>query len=324
MARLLIVKTSSLGDVVHNLPVVTDILAHFPDMEISWAVEQAFADIPSLHPGVKHIIPVALRRWRRSLSSAATRAEIQDCKQQLQAAPFDFILDTQGLLKSALVASWAQGPRYGYNWTSAREPLAALTYQRRYAVPRSQHAVQRNRQLAALALNYPVPTTPPEYGIRARKLALPGVPQKYVVGLHGTSRASKLWPMDYWIGLSDEMGKHGCCLLLPWGNQEELARAEQIAAESAATQVLPPLRISQLASLLIGAKAAVGVDTGLMHLAAALDVPTLAIYTDTDPARTGVLGYEIERTINIGGKNDTPACEPATNLLLQLMQRFPR
>lgn len=323
MPRLLIVKTSSLGDVVHNLPVVTDIRKRFPGMVIDWVVEEGFTDIPALHPGVSEVIPVAMRRWRRNLASSRTWRQISACRARLKRQQYDWVLDTQGLLKSALLASWATGPRHGQDGASAREPLASLFYRHRHAVARGQHAVTRNRQLAALALGYAQPETPPDYGIHASLDRLPpGLPRRYVVGLHGTSRDSKLWPTEHWIALGQALAADGLALLLPWGDGGELVRARMIAASVPQALVLPRLPLAELAAVLANAAAAVGVDTGLIHLAAALDVPAVAVYTDTDPALTGVFGADPGRFRNLGGIAETPSCDSVIGALNQVKSLF--
>ena len=310
MPRLLLVKTSSLGDVIHNLPIIADICAHFPEAQIDWVVEENFADIPRLHPAVTSVIPVAIRRWRRALLSASTWREIAACKRKLQAESYDLVLDTQGLLKSAVISRFAHGILHGQDGQSAREPIAACLYQQKHAIPRRQHAVVRNRELAALALGYPVPATPPDYGIQAQNIniALPfQLPTPYIVGLHGTSRDSKLWPIAHWVVLGKYLSEQGLSLLLPWGNSSEYQRAQTIAASVPQALVLPRLGLSELAAVLAGAKAAVGVDTGLVHFAVALKLPTVAIYTDTDPSLTGVHPGAGSSAINLGGKATIPS-----------------
>jgi heptosyltransferase-1 len=313
MPRLLIVKTSSLGDVIHNLPILADIRAHFPDMRFDWVVEEGFDDVPALHPAVDSVIPVAIRRWRKNLLSAATWREIATFRRRLQAQRYDIILDTQGLLKSAILAGLAQGSRHGQDSDSARESVAALLYQYRHAVPRGQHAVTRNRQLAALALDYPFPDTPPDYGIRAQQSDFAAsLHYPYVVGLHATSRDSKLWPTEHWVGLGQQLSEQGLTLLLPWGNEKERQRAQAIADRVPDSQVLPRCPLAELASVIAAAQCIVGVDTGLVHLAVALGVPTVAIYTDTDPALTGVYPGVAGHAINLGRAGIIP--EPASVL----------
>lgn len=319
MPRLLIVKTSSLGDVVHNLPVLADIRAHYPDMRFDWVVEESFAEIPALHPAVSAVIPVALRRWHKNPFSGITWREIAAFRQRLQQQRYDFVLDTQGLLKSALIARCADGIHHGQDRASAREPLAAMLYDIRHHVPRGQHAVLRNRQLAAFALGYPLPQSPPDYGIRAPQttssMALPG---SYMVGLHATSRDSKLWPEAHWIALGRQLAAEGIALLLPWGNDKEQQRAQTIAAQVPQAVVLPRLRLAQLAAILAGARAAVGVDTGLVHLAAALGIPTVAIYTDTAPLLTGVYPGG-SPAANLGGAGQNPDPEVVYNTLIDMV-----
>lgn len=313
MPRMLIVKTSSLGDVIHNLPIIADIRAHHPDMQFDWVVEQGFADIPSLHPAVSEVIPVAIRRWRRNLTQRATWDEIGALRRRLRERTYDYVLDTQGLLKSALITSQANGAKHGQDCASAREPLAALFYNHKHAVPRSQHAVTRNRMLAALALGYPVPATPPDYGIHTSP-PVSTLPSPYIIGLHATSRDSKLWPVQHWITVGQALSADGLHLLLPWGNDPEYRRAREIAAGVPLATVLPHMRLSWLGSVIGGAQAAIGVDTGLVHLAAALGIPTVAIYTDTDPKLTGVCAGTAPAA-NLGGIAQIPAPEAVLNAL---------
>ncbi|WP_319006040.1 lipopolysaccharide heptosyltransferase I [Methylobacillus gramineus] len=319
MPRLLMIKTTSLGDVIHNLPVITDIHAHFPDTIIDWVVEESFADIPRLHPSVQQVIPVAIRRWRKSLLKNSTWQEIRHLRHQLSEHQYDHIIDTQGLLKSAMIGRLASGSYHGQDSASAREPLAASLYHHTHRVARNQHAVTRNRELAALALGYPMPDNAPDYGIHAGQL--PGtltLPSQYIAGLHATSRDSKLWPESQWIVLGQQLQTQGIALVLPWGNASEHARAQRIAAALSNAIVLPRLGLTALAAVLGHAVAAIGVDTGLVHLAAALDKPTIAIYTDTDPLLTGVLAHDKHKVINLGGKGQNPDTESVLDALAQV------
>jgi heptosyltransferase I len=302
---MLIVKTTSLGDVIHNLPVIHDIHTHFSDMEIDWLVEESFADIPRMHPGIAEVKTVALRRWRKKLFSKATWNEIALLKKQLRAKAYDLVLDTQGLVKSALLARLADAPRHGYDRHSIREPLASCFYDVKHAVSRAQHAVPRNRELAAAALGYPNPTSHPDYGIQPEG-EVPELPSRYVIGLHGTSRDSKLWPVSHWIDLAHDLYQHQLALILPWGNVQEYDRANDIALMTPHTVVLPRLGLPALALITQGAQAAVGVDTGLMHLAVALKKTSIAIYTDTDPALTGLYPGDHTIAVNLGGKQQEP------------------
>jgi len=305
--RILIVKTSSLGDVIHNLPVVSDIKRHFPNAAVDWCVEENFTSIPRLHPGVGEIIPVALRRWRKALLQAKTWREINASLADLKAHSYDAVIDTQGLLKSALLARRARGPLSGYATDSAREPMAARFYDRHFTVSTAAHAVVRNRLLAAAALGY-VADGEPDYGITARLVDFDWLPAKpYVVFLTATSRDDKLWPETHWVALGQRLHALGYLSVLPGGSPVERERAARLAAGIPDAIAAPPLSIPQLAALLAGGRAAVGVDTGLTHLAVALKTPTVAIYTATDPSLTGVLGAGFYR--NLGGKAQIPAPE---------------
>jgi len=319
MLKLLIVKTSSLGDVVHNLPIINDILSHYPDTEIDWVVEAGFADIPKLHPAVKRVIPVAIRRWRKAIFTRNTWSEIKVAKQQLSQQRYDIVLDTQGLLKSALLTHWSQGKKHGYDKNSAREPLASYFYDTTHQVSRAEHAVARNRTLAALALGYAIPSGLPDYGITAAKQSQLALNTPYIVGLHGTSRDSKLWPTEYWIALGNKLAELKIELRLPWASEAELKRAERIASALSNATVLPKLTISQLASIIGQAKATIGVDTGLSHLATALGIPTIAIYTDTNPALTGVYAGAQAPAINLGNIGTIPSVEDVTIALKKIL-----
>lgn len=305
--RILLVKTSSLGDVIHNLPVASDLAAHFPGIGIDWVVEEGFIDTPRLHPAVQRVIPVALRRWRGRLLSRATWREMAAFLDVLKARDYDAVLDTQGLLKSALIASRARGEKLGHAADSAREPAAARFYDRTFSVPRNLHAVERNRRLAAAALGYPLDGLPLDYGIAARPLVAPWLPgSKYAVLLTATSRADKEWPEPHWQALGAVLIAMGLSCVLPGGSSAERSRAERIAARLGGRAVAtPPMTLAELAGLLGGAQIVVGVDTGLVHLAAALGRPTVALYRASDPALTGVLAGR--QAINLGGPGASPS-----------------
>lgn len=306
--RILLVKTSSLGDVLHNLPVVTDIMRHYPHAQIDWLVEEGFYALPKLHPAVQRVIPVAVRRWRKKLWQAATWREMIGLGQALRQQQYDFVIDTQGLIKSAWLARQAHGLRCGFDQHSAREALAAHSYQRTFAVAKGQHAVERNRQLVAQALGYEL-DTPTDYGIHPPVLPPPAwLPtEKYVVLLHATSRDDKLWEEARWVELATRLQQQGYVCVLPWGSTTEQARSQRLTAQIPHAVTPPKLDLPTLAALLGGAHAVVGVDTGLAHLAAALDRPTIGIYTSTDPVLTGLHGGA--RICNLGGIAQSPSVE---------------
>lgn len=303
--RILLVKTSSLGDVIHNLPVAADIAHHIPGAEIDWCVEESFADIPRLSPAVRRIVPVAVRRWRKSLLTGATWREIGALRRTLCEHDYDAILDTQGLLKSALIASQAHGRHLGYDADSAREPVAARFYDAHFRVDRALHAVIRNRLLAGAALGY-TPEAALDYGIAAPGFQADWLPAgPLAVLLTATSRDDKLWPESEWIIVARDLIRRGLTPVLPGGNVTERERAARIAQAVDGAVAAPALGIRELAGIIARSRLAIGVDTGLAHLATALKIPTLALYTATDPALTGVLGSGWFR--NLGGKNASPS-----------------
>jgi len=301
--RLLIVKTSSMGDVVHALPVVSDIRQRHPDAVIDWLVEAPFAAIPQLHPGVRRVLPMAWRKWRSQLFHAATWQAMRALRNELVAQRYELVLDLQGLLKSAMWARQADAPVAGYDRASIREPLAAWAYRRTAAVARDQHAVQRCRQLAAAHLGYAVPTQPPDFGIV--------VPQggwapraAYAVLIPNASRPEKLWPERHWVAVGRRLLECGWTPVVLWGRPEEQTLAERIAA-GCEGDVPPFLKVGEMAAVLAGARQVVGLDTGFTHLAAALGRPTLGIYCDHEPGLAGITGPG--PVASIGGKGQLPS-----------------
>ncbi len=303
--RILLVKTSSLGDVIHNLPVVSDLRRSLPEVTIDWCVEESFADIPRLHPEVSEVIPVALRRWRKKLHCPATWREIRNAQQSIRRAKYDAVLDTQGLIKSALIASQANGLHLGYAAEVAREPLAARFYDETFVIPPNAHAVERNRWLGAAAFNYPV-DLPLDYGIAVPTVDLPWLAgNRHAVLLTATSRDDKLWDESSWITTAQSLINRGLTPILPSGNALERQRAERIATAVPGAIVAPPLTLRELAGLIGKAALAIGVDTGLVHLATALRVPTIALYITTDPVLTGVYGTGFFRNLGAPGRQPT-------------------
>lgn len=313
--RILLVKTSSLGDVIHNLPVVSDLRRRFPDAIIDWCVEEGFADIPRLHPGVTDVIPVALRRWRRTLFDGATWREIGAFKRHLGSREYDAVLDTQGLIKSGLITFFAKGRCYGYAAEVAREPLASYFYDRTFVIPPNAHAVERNRWLSAAAFDYPV-DLPLDYGIQGPHRQFPWLPPgPHAVLLTATSRDDKLWDEERWIAVARDLVERGRTPVFPWGSDRERQRSERLAGQVAGSVVAPRLPLDDLAALIGHADLAVGVDTGLVHLATALDVPTIALYVSTDPALTGVYGRR--RFRNLGGPGRIPETDQVLAAITQ-------
>ncbi|MBF0135700.1 MAG: lipopolysaccharide heptosyltransferase I [Magnetococcales bacterium] len=289
--NLLLIKTSSLGDVLHMLPAVTDAKRACPDLRLSWVVEENLAEMVGWHPGVDHIIPVALRRWRRSPMQAWRRGELQQFLTRMRGEEFTHIVDAQGLLKSAILARLAQGRRFGPDRTWVRERYALPFYQTTVAAAGLDHVVARLRHLLAEVLAYPLPATPPDFGLDRHRLPVLARPEHpYVVFLHGTAWSSKAWPEACWIDLARHIRTQTHFhIWLPWGTLQERQRAERMAtATGHGVWVLPALRLGELAAHLLGAAAVVGLDSGLAHLAGALDIPGITLFGATNPDYSGV------------------------------------
>ena len=310
--KLLIVKTSSMGDVVHALPVVDDILRHHPGAQIDWLVESAFAAIPQLHPGVHKVWPMQWRKWRQQLRSRAVWRTMGQLRAGLREAQYDLVLDLQGLLKSAIWARQAGAPVAGYDRASLREPAAAWLYRYEAPVSKSLQAVQRCRELAAAHLRYSVPAGPPVFGLQppARGWAPRG--GDYAVLIPHASRRSKLWPERHWVAVGNRLQERGLTPVVLWGAPDEQSLAENIAA-SCEGDVPPFLKVGEMASVLAGARQVVGLDTGFTHLAAALGRKTIGIYCDHDPGLAGITGPAA--VASIGGKRQIPSRQDVLTLL---------
>ena len=310
--RLLIVKTSSMGDVVHALPVVRDILQRFPDAQIDWLVESSFAAIPQLHPGIRQVIPMQWRKWRKALLKADTWQAMGQLRATLRAGQYDLVLDLQGLLKSALWARQADAPVAGYDKDSAREPAAAWAYQFKSRVSRDLQAVQRCREMVGAQLKYSVADTVPDFGLRAPTPSWRPRQDDYAVLIPNASRRSKLWPERHWVAVGNRLLDRGMMPVVLWGMADEQSLAENIAA-GCEGDVPPFLKVGEMASVLAGARQVVGLDTGFTHLAAALGRPTLGIYCDHDPVLAGITGSG--RVASIGGKGQVPSRPAVLDLL---------
>ncbi|PJM68070.1 lipopolysaccharide heptosyltransferase I [Achromobacter sp. HNDS-1] len=326
--RILIVRTSSLGDLVHMLPAISDIVRHVPEARISWIVEEAFAEIPSWHPGVHEVIKVAHRRWRKSWWSPEVRAERKALAQRLRAEEFDIILDMQALLKSAWLVRQTRGVKHGLDWRSAREPLASLFYNVRHRVEFWQPAVIRQRKLAALTFGYSY-SGHPDFGLQefcrqsvnppaedvsredhghevSRVLHL-DTSQDYAVIMPSASRDDKLWPEDDWRAVFRRLRDAGCALKLLAGNDREAERAKLLVAGMEDVEVMPRMDLTSVARLLAGARLMVGLDSGLTHLSAALGRPTIGIYRASTPVRTPLVGSNY--TASLGDRGASPSRE---------------
>lgn len=281
---------SSLGDVIHTLPAVVDAWRALPDIHFHWVVEEGFQDIPRMHPFVDEVIPIAVRRWRGNWRTSLSGGEVGEFIRRLRRERFDLIIDAQGLVKSAIVGLLSTGSVSGFNWRSAREPLAAVTYSKSTSVDKNLHAVERQRRLFAGILGYEVSGVA-DYGLDSIKK--PGGDSRNIMLLHGTTWASKLWPVESWRLLCRLILENGYTVVIPAGNRQEAQRAQLIAGETSA-HVLSVMDLKELASTMSDCSGAVSVDTGLGHLAVALNLPLVALYGATSPYLTGVHGERQE------------------------------
>jgi heptosyltransferase-1 len=309
---ILFIKTSSLGDVVHHMPAVTDARQRLPDAQIGWVVEEGFAPLVGLHPAVDIVIPVATRRWRRQFLKRETWREIAAFRRLLRPAAYDKVIDAQGLVRSAIIARAARGERHGYDAHSIKEGFAARFYDVTHRVSRALHAVYRNRILTGLALGY-TPAKTIDYGL----LAPPASAERYALLLHGTSRPSKEWAEDCWIELGRWLQARGIEPVLRWGDGIEKLRAERLCAAIPGARVLERQPLDLTAKVIAGAALVVGVDTGLLHLAAAYQVPLAAIFVASDPGLTGPVGAG--RIVVVAGVDKAPnapeVCQAVERLL---------
>lgn len=296
-----------MGDLIHTLPAITELKTHYPHVRISWMTEEAFADIPLLHADVSEVIPIAWRRWRKQLAHRQTWREFYELRKRLRVSQWTMVLDCQGLFKSAAFASLAGAPIVGYDRRSVRESAACLFYERAHSVSWTLPAVERNRQLFAAAFGYQVEGAP-DFGLMAGARPSWLDAGRYALMLHATSKASKEWPESMWIELGKRLyADQDFKVVLPWGSAAERARSERLAREIPNARVAPRVCLKDAAPLIGHASVVIGVDTGLTHMANALNVPLVAIYTDSDPARTGVV--ETPRAINLGNIAQCPTVE---------------
>jgi heptosyltransferase-1 len=306
--RVLFVKLSSLGDVVHNMPAVTDLARARPGTHVAWVVEEAYVPLVKLHPAVAQAFPVALRSLRRRPLSPSLWSRLAATRRTLRGAPWDFVVDTQGLMKSAVVARFARAPAFGLDKASARERTASRFYDVKLPVARTLHAVERNRRLVAQVFGYALDGRA-DYGLAAPAAPPAWAPQApYTVFLHAASRASKRWPEDHWIALGREANAAGLDVVLPAGTHEERAASQRIAKALERALAAPAMDLADAAALLAHARVVAGVDTGLTHLAAALAVPTVGIYVATRPELTGLHAAD---AVNVGGAGRAPTVEEA-------------
>lgn len=283
--RVLIVKTSSLGDIIHTFPALTDAAKSIPGIRFDWVVEESFTELPAMHPTVDRIIPSAMRRWRKSWLKTWRGGEWRDFINELNKYSYDAVIDAQGLIKSALITRKVKAISHGLDKISAREPLASRFYQHRHHIPRQQHAITRVRQLFAAVLAYDLPDTPPAANLNI------GIDKDTdphsIFFLHGTTWPSKQWPLSFWQELAQQLERP---VLVTSANKLEAAFARELTQLEPNIQNLPQMSLPQIAQTLNSVAGVVSVDTGLAHLTAALQKPQVSLYGATDTGLTGITG----------------------------------
>jgi heptosyltransferase I len=304
--KVLIVKTSSMGDVIHTFPAVEDASLARPDVSFDWCVEEAFAGIVALHPAIGRIHTVAIRRWRKALLDGATWREAAALRRTLRECRYDLVIDAQGLLKSALVARQAGAPIAGFDRSSAREPSATLFYDVTYGVPRNLHAIERTRRLFGQALGYQPDLSTLNSGIVPPPVTLANIGANTAFLLHGTSREDKKWPAEDWIGTARLLVERGMTPVTTWSNEREKAVAEAIARAVPSTVVVPKSPLADIAAILGRSRLVIGADTGLTHLASAFGLPTVAVFLATEPGLTGPRGPYASTLLAAAGGRVTP------------------
>jgi heptosyltransferase-1 len=322
--KILLVRVSSLGDVLHNLPMVADILRRHPGAAIDWVVEEGYVSLVRLNPHVRNIIPFALRRWRKSLTSKATRAEIAAFFRTLRAERYDYVFDTQGLLKTGIIMGAARlapgGRKVGLangSEGSGYEGISRIFHTDSIRLDPRTHAVARGRLVAGAALGYPVDSAP-DFGLPAPDMSnrppwMPHAP--YAVFFHGTAREAKKWPAANWIATGRALAPMP--VLLAWGSEGEKREAELIAAGVPNAVVLPKLSMDEAVTLARNAALAIGVDTGLTHIAAAFVRPTIELYCDSPKWKTE--GNWSPRIVNLGEQGAPPSVQDVTAAAARLM-----
>jgi heptosyltransferase-1 len=292
--RVLIVRLSAMGDIVHTLPAVTDAWRARPDVTFDWLVDEAFADLPRLHKGIERVIPAGFLRYKKHWRSAFASGEIGSFLTDLRSKKYDLVIDVQGIFKSAFAALLARGTRAGYIGRDVHEWGAHLTYAKRFAAPETQHIVAQIRQLLSSALDYRFDPEVIDHGIDPSRLPEVelAIDTPYLVFVHSTAWPSKNLPLDHWRRLVTLARKQGYAIALPWGSEAERTRSVDLAGGDEGVVVLPSMSIAQKAAIIAGASGSVGLDTGLSHIAGALGVPSVTIYGPTDPRLVGSLGAD--------------------------------
>jgi lipopolysaccharide heptosyltransferase I len=290
-ARLLVLRLSALGDVIHTIPAVTALRDALPDTRISWVVEAPYRELVELVAGVE-AIPVRLRKWSRA--PMQSRGDMRAAMQAMRGA--DAAVDFQGLIKSAAIAALSRArTRYGFDVDAIREKAALLFINERVRVDTTRHVIDQNLELAQAVAGQALPVGQAILPVRTGRIAGPtwsAFPQTVpgaasVVLLPGAGKANKQWPVERFRELARRYEDH----VIAWGP------AEKELAEAIGGRLAPPTNIRELAYLLARAKVVVAGDTGPLHLAAALGTRVVGLYGPTNPRRNGPYG-QLHRVVS--------------------------
>lgn len=294
--KVLIVKTSSMGDVIHTLPALEDAYQNNPNIKFDWLVEPGFSEIPLWHPSVNKVIKLPLRQWRKNFFKYILNGEIKNTIKEIRQEKYDKIIDAQCLFKSAIFAFIAKGYSFGLDKGSAREGLASIFYTNKVSIDKNQHAVTRNRKLFAKALGYSISEKDVNYGLNHDPIKnypdtlISDLKNPFIIFFHGTTWDTKHWPVAYWQELGKLVTETGYNIYVTWATPKQKEFAENFAKVSCNIIVLPTMNLAQAAKLISHSNAVVGVDTGFCHLSAALDKYTISIFGATDPVKSRPLG----------------------------------
>lgn len=301
--RVLIIKLTSMGDLMHAFPAITDAVGVISDIEFDWVVDESFQEVPLWHGAVKNTITTAHRRWKKNFIKVIKQGELKSFYQSLNEDDYDVIIDMQSNLKSAFVSFLRRDHVHGYDSKTCREWPAHWSYQHCYHVGLRQHAIERQRTLFAKIFNYEKPSTPADYGVDLANLPLPtmALPKKTLVFVHNASWPTKLWPIEHWQALIAKVAAKGYSVLLPCGSDSEYERAKTIASCHQAAIALPKMSLNDMAAILSRAHAAVCSDTGLAHMAAVTKTPAITLYAVTDTLLIGTMGENQQHIIAEGG-----------------------
>lgn len=307
--KILITKITSMGDLIQTLPAITDAVKAFPGLKFDWIAEESFKEIPRLHPSVDKIITLPYRRWKKNKWQALKSGEIAEFLKVLRSERYEMIIDAQSNLKSAFVSALARGKRVGLDGKSVHEYGAHLAYHKKVRVNRKQNHAERVRQMMAAVLGYELPKTQADYGVDPANLPSLNfkLPEKFVMAIPITSASNKLWPESYWDEVIKDLVRCGYEVVLPWWSDEEKARALRLKNNSPLIHLLPILSLSEKASVLFQAKAAISIDTGLAHMAAMLNIPNICIYGSSNPDLCGTIGAK-----QIHLRANAPSCSPCS------------